>query len=355
MKKIIVSLILLIAANVSLTGCAGLKLNLVDASVQEPSNIAVYFTVDTRKGEPVPGVTADKFNIYEDGKLISIYESQQTILNPEVATVRYTLLLLDMSGSVVDSGQVPVIQEAVGAFLDNLGKDEKVAIYAFDGREEIQPIAEFGAREGQLSGRNKRLGSWKTKDPSTNLNGAIIEAVKVINEARESSDVPLRFGNLVIFTDGTDRAARATSSDALAAMKNAQIDAFVIGLGGEVDQEEMKRLGKNGFVHAGNKEAVVDAFAEVAVKIKALAARFYLLSYCSPARAGVHRLTVEAVVGDDKGKLDYQFDAEGFEPDCDPNDPPAFDVPGKRNQGKKNNRKGAKGNNSPAEIPPPGY
>ena len=112
-----------------LGGCEGLRLHLVNASVQQPSNVALYFTVDTAEGEPVPGATADQFKIYEDGKLISIYESKQTILNPEVATVRYTLLLLDMSGSVVESGQVPLVQEAVTAFLDGIGEQEKVAIY----------------------------------------------------------------------------------------------------------------------------------------------------------------------------------------------------------------------------------
>jgi hypothetical protein len=50
----------------ALAGCAGLKPRLIDASVQKPSNIAVYFTVDTRDGEPVPGLTAEQFRIYED-------------------------------------------------------------------------------------------------------------------------------------------------------------------------------------------------------------------------------------------------------------------------------------------------
>src|SRR5512146_282623 len=86
-----------LAALPMLIGCAGLKPRMVDASVQKPSNVAVYFTVDTREGEPVPGLTADKFNIYEDEKLVSPFESKQTILNPEVAAMHYLLLLVDMS------------------------------------------------------------------------------------------------------------------------------------------------------------------------------------------------------------------------------------------------------------------
>ena len=350
-------------------GCSALRLELVDASVEKPSNVAVYFTVDTRQGEPVPGLTADQFNIYEDGRLVSTHESRQTILNPEVAAVRYTLLLLDMSGSVVEAGQVPLIQEAVGAFLQNVDEKEKVAIYAFDGRAEIQEIAGFDSAAASLSGRAERLSSWKTEDPSTNLNGAIIEAVSALQQARDESELPLRFGNLVVFTDGTDRAARATAGEALRAARDAEIGLYAIGLGGEVDPEEIRRLGRDGSVHVSENDAVVAAFEQIAEKIQGLASRFYLLSYCSPARAGAHELEVEAVRGEEKGSLSYEFDAEGFEPGCDPSTPPAFDMPGTELSGKKGARRraarrakkpksapAAEGGSKSKEIaPPPAY
>jgi len=356
--------LLLLAA--SALGCQGLRLELQNASVQKPSNVAIYFTLDTAKGAPVPGVTADQFRIHEDGKLISTYESKQTILNPEVATVRYTLLLLDMSGSVVESGQVPLVKEAVAAFLDGVGEQEKVAIFAFDGREELHPIADFGAKAERLAGRAEGLDTWKTEDPSTNLNGAIVEAAAALARAMEKSEVPLRFGNVVVFTDGTDRAHRATSDDAMAAVDEAKIGIYVIGLGGEVDQEEMRRLGRDGYVHVGEKEAIVAAFEGVAERIKGMAARYYLLSYCSPSRAGVHELTVEAVVGEERGDLSYGFDAEGFEPGCDPRTPPAFDVPGTKGKARPGPRKAVKkpaaqparptaGEDAPAGPPQAGY
>src|SRR4051812_36537765 len=51
--------------------CGGLKLQLVDASVRKPSNVAVYFTVDTTSGQPVANLQPTDFRIYEDGKPIS--------------------------------------------------------------------------------------------------------------------------------------------------------------------------------------------------------------------------------------------------------------------------------------------
>jgi hypothetical protein len=41
-----------------LSGCAALRPQFVDGSASKPSNVAVYFTVDTAGGEPVPGLTA---------------------------------------------------------------------------------------------------------------------------------------------------------------------------------------------------------------------------------------------------------------------------------------------------------
>ncbi|MBN2804603.1 MAG: VWA domain-containing protein [Deltaproteobacteria bacterium] len=308
-------------------GCYQIKLQLVDASVQKPSNVALYFSMDDKEGKPIPDVTAAEFKIYEDGNLISEYESKQTMLNQEVAIERYTLLLLDMSGSVVDSGQVPLVQEAVGAFLENVGDNEKIAIYAFDGREEIIPISPFGAREAALERKNELLSKYEPKDPSTNLNGAVIAAVDELEKAKSKSGIPLRFGTLVIFTDGTDRAHRATEKEALAAIEEKNTSSFVIGLGGEVDQAQMQNFAKDGFVHAENKEEIIESFKKVADTINAQAKRYYLLSYCSPSRAKDHELTVLVETKEQKGKLKYQFSAEDFQPQCDPTDAPKFKIP----------------------------
>ncbi|MGZ3443425.1 MAG: VWA domain-containing protein, partial [Polyangia bacterium] len=97
-------------------GCLHLKL--VDASVKKPSNVAVYFNVTDDKHVGVPNLMADQFHVYEDGKIVSPFESKQTILNPEVAAVQYTLLLMDMSGSVTNSGQAPALADAASGFSE---------------------------------------------------------------------------------------------------------------------------------------------------------------------------------------------------------------------------------------------
>src|SRR5262249_38864867 len=207
---------LLLAVSALALGCAGLRPTLVNTSVQKPSNVAVYFTVNTSSGEPVPGLSAEQFNIYEDGKLVSRYESKQTILNPEVAAEHDTLLLVDMSGSVTESGEVGAIEAAASRFTEKVGRYQQTAVYAFDGRPDIIPIRGFSS--SSAAGSVGSLSHFKSRDPSTNLNGAIVAAIRVLEKQLEKAPVPLRFGTLVVFTDGTDHAQRVTHPDLMQAL-----------------------------------------------------------------------------------------------------------------------------------------
>jgi hypothetical protein len=303
-------------------GCAGLHPQLVDASVQKPSNVALYFTVDTNHGDPVPGLTAEQFHIYEDTKLVSPFESKQTILNPEVAAKHYLLLLVDLSGSVTQSGSVPALQEAVNRFTSRVSQSQETAVYAFDGRTEIIQLRGFAPGAGTVN-----LAGFATADPSTNLNGAMIKGIDVLEKHLERSPVPLRFGTLVVFTDGTDHAHRASRDELFKAEQDVNFDIFMIGVGAEIDEQELTAIGKSGTSLSRSPAAVGDAFDRIAAKIEGFSKRFYLLSYCSPARAGVHQLTVRPFTPDGQtGDISYQFNADGFTPNCDPNHKPAFDI-----------------------------
>lgn len=301
--------------------CAGLNPKLIDASVQKPSNVAVYFTVDTNSGEPVPGLTAEQFHIYEDSKLVSPFESKQTILNPEVAARHYTLLLVDMSGSVTQSGQLPALQDAVNAFASRVEKLQETAVYAFDGRSEIVQLRPFGPGGGNIN-----LSGFASTDPSTNLNGAVVKGIDVLQKQLEKSPTPLRFGTLVVFTDGTDHAHRVSRDDVQKWIQWAPFDIFAIGVGAETDEYELNAIAKSGSAISKDPSTVGAQFDRIASKIEGYSKRFYLLSYCSPARAGEHWLTIEPFTGGLTGRMTYQFKADGFGPNCDPNRKPAFDV-----------------------------
>jgi hypothetical protein len=323
MKRTLLS----VALGVALTGCAGLKLNLINSSVRRPSNVAMYFSVDRTNGQPVGGLTADRFTIYEDDRPVSALESRQTILNPQVAAVHYTLLLMDMSGSVTESGQLPALQEAARVFVERVERQQRVAIYAFDGSTNLTPIVPFTENAGSATAGINNLASFRARDPSTNLHGAVVAGLQQLDRSLATATQPLKFGTLVVFTDGTDRAARVTRDQMMEAVRPSQHAIFSIGVGADLDPGELREIGRNGAVLQSDPAAVRTAFEQIATQIEQYTQRYYLFSYCSPARAGNHRVRVEASTTDGaRGSVEYQFDATGFAPQCDPTTPPNFDV-----------------------------
>jgi hypothetical protein len=310
------------------TGC--LRLTLVNASVRKPSNVAMYFSVvNATNKHPVAGITADQFKIYEDGKVVSLYESKQTILNPEVAVVQYTLLLMDLSGSVTQSGRLNELTEAAQMFGERVGKTQQVAVYGFDGQKDVHVIAPFQPGGAGLRSAISGLASFNSRDPSTNLNGAVIEGLKILRQHMDKAQQPIRVGSLVVFTDGTDHAHRVARDKVMEALNQAgdTVNVYVIGVGAEIDKGELNAIGRTATVMYKDPTAIRKAFDELAQIVEDYAKSFYLLSYCSPARAGEHELEIEANPPHrGSGRASMRFNANGFGPNCDPNTPPNFDL-----------------------------
>lgn len=327
-------LLLCVAALLGLLqlACAGLNVKLINSAQKKPNNVWVFFTVMDGK-DPVGGLTADDFAIQEDGELVSKFESKQLIQNPEVAAVMYTMLLVDMSGSITESGQADPLVDAAKEFAERVGKTQKVGVWAFDGEEKIHSVVPFTEAQGQVQGGLDGLRKYKPKDPSTNLHGAVVEGLKTLKTELDKDKRPLKFGTLVVFSDGTDRAARVTRDqmkDEIGKDQYEDYQLFAIGVGAEIEKANLGDIGRDGTELAQDQTKVKEVFDRVAGKIEQQTKRFYLLSYCTPARKGDHEVTVEATRPNPKasGSLDTKFNADGFgpPPDCDPKTPPAFSL-----------------------------
>ena len=88
-------------------GSGTLKVTKLAASAQRPANIAVYLNVKDKSGQPVGGLNPENFRIYEDGKLISESKAKRALLDPGMVGAHYALLLVDLSGPLVDSEYLP--------------------------------------------------------------------------------------------------------------------------------------------------------------------------------------------------------------------------------------------------------
>lgn len=333
-KKAVLRVVIASVMSLLLTACGGgLNVTLLNSAQKKPNNVWVFFTVDRGKKEPVGGLTADDFKIYEDGDLVSKFESKQVIQNPEVAAVMYTMLLVDMSGSITESGQSDALVESAKSFADRVGKTQKVGVFAFDGEAKIHSVVPFTEAQGSVQGGLDGLRKYKPKDPSTNLHGAVVEGLRELRRSLDKENKPLKFGTLVLFTDGTDRAGRVSRDEMKKELdedKYKDFEMYAIGVGAEIEKAHLDDVGRNGTELASDKNKVKEAFDKMAAKIEAHTKRFYLLSYCTPARKGEHEVTVEANTKnpDGSGSVKYKFTADGFgpPPDCDPKAPPSFDM-----------------------------
>lgn len=311
-----------------LFAACGLKVSLLGTSVQRPSNVALYFRIDTVTGAPVANLREGDFEIYEDGKLVSTFESRQTVLNHQVGTVHYTMLLLDLSGSVTRTGQLNTLYQVSTAFADRVTQLQQVGIYGFDGSDKLIPIAPFSSNNKEIRARLEMLKTFTPRDPSTNLYGAVEAGVNTLRAQRDSTQLPLSFGTLVVFTDGTDHAARISEKELKGILKESDLTLFAVGLGGETDKGALRNIGRDGVFFVDKPELLAQAFDEVALQIENLSRQYYLLSYCSPARAGDHELKVRVKRGRFLyGRAKFSFNAEDFSPNCDPQTTPRFEAP----------------------------
>jgi hypothetical protein len=338
-----------------------LSVTRINSEQDKPNNVWVFFTVEDDE-EPVAGLTAEDFEIYEDDKRVSTYESQQVIQNPEVAAVMYTMLLLDMSGSVTESGQADPLVDAAGVFSERVGKTQKVGVYAFDGDEEIHSVVPFTETSGSVEGGLEGLRTYKAKDPSTNLNGAVPLALEELKVQLDKDKRPLKFGTLVVFTDGTDRAGRVTRDEMLESLDReefAHYEIYAIGVGAELEEKQLDEIGRDVVEMADDPGKVRESFEKIAQRIEDHTKRFYLLSYCTPARKGDHTVRIDAIRKNEKGRKDgegslsYEFNADNFGPPpvCDPNRQPHFDtkkvvVPPDEDDKKKRRNRGPGGGGS---------
>lgn len=324
-----------VALTFALLGCGGgLQLKRVNSAEEKPNNVWVFFTVKDGK-DGVGGLQAEDFTIYEDGKEVSKFESKQVILNPEVAAVMYTMLLVDMSGSITESGEADRLVDASKSFSDRVGKSQKVGVYAFDGSEELHSVTPFTESKGSVEGGLEGLRKWKPKDPSTNLRGAVVEGLRTLKKELDKEKKPLKFGTLVVFTDGTDQAARVSHDDMMTEINDDKYEfyeIYAIGVGAEMAEGELKDIGRDGMELATDNAKIQEAFDKIAERIENATRSFYLLSYCTPSRAGEHEVKIDAHFKKDdsskSGSVEYKFDAGGFgpPPDCDPNKKPNFDL-----------------------------
>jgi hypothetical protein len=307
-------------------GCGllgGVTVETVDTSVQKPSNVALYVEV-TSGGEPLGNLEPKNFKIYENGELLSAKQIGRTLLPTDAVTEKRVVLLVDLSANP-NADQRAAYAQAAEAFVRKLAADVPVSVRAYDGGEKLHTIADFPRGSTQMA--VPELTRITIGDSSRNLNGAVTLALADLD--RKSTSKPVRLGTLVVFARGPDLAGRVTEDAMWEALNESRHEVVGIVIGPDAHQLDFAR---GGVIRAQDGDSLPIAFEEAGSRVAALYGKYYLVAYCSPARAGQRRVRVEVeytdLEGNEKGgSTSYDLDATGFGPGCNAETLPRFERP----------------------------
>lgn len=309
-----------------------LVLSIQDQFTALPGKVSIFFKVSDKTGNPVPGLTAEQFIIYEQGRndecfnTISASESYARISPNSQIFNNSTLLVLDLSNSVL-SGSLEELKSATTSFITNVmpavEEDSfRMAIYWFDGEDELHLLNPLTASRDELIAAVAGITPAISNDPSTDLYGAVIKSANIASELLIESTNNNSIGatSVVVFTDGTDQASRYSEEEALQKVNesNSNISFFAIGLGSEIDTEILMKIGKTSSVFAGSTEELETTFNDISLRVTQQANSFYLFEYCTPKRdgSGENNLVIQVKNGNLQGGVQTKFDTTGFTGGC---------------------------------------
>lgn len=296
------------------SGCSilfgGLDVESVASSAAPPSNVAVYLAVSDGK-EPVTDLTEQSFHLYENEQPLDGDEVKLTLLDRDVAVLHRVVLLVDVSTAKDDNSRRQLARGAAG-FVAAVREHQAVTVFAFDGSPELKLIGEYPKGNATTPEELTALSSYQSKDPSRNLNGAILKGLSELDARLMTEKKPVRVGTLVVFATGPDLAGR-TSGEALSqALDNTHHQVVAVAIGDETTQDNLAVIGRNGVAHSPSVAMAGIGLDEAAAKVNALYGRYYLVSYCScgarrqapPARGGAaHHARGRRAEGQRRGRL----------------------------------------------------
>ncbi len=279
-----------------------------------PGRVSLLIQVLDQRGNPLPGLTADDFRLYENDDSISPSEAQQQLLPLPRVYQLLSVLLLDLSSSISQDPEALAAEiDAAKAYINVVTQDpsSRISILFFFGADDVVPAT----IEDPITGQFRPLGfsddpvslnealdnvdRIEVFDDRTNLYGAVIQAAEELGDEAvdvlADGEVEFISQALVTFTDGGHNANDIPLADAVAAIED--VTAFSIGVGNEIDREALQALGPDGSVFVDSLGQLVESFERVGRELSAEANSFYRIAYLSPKSDGSRNpdLRVEAV------------------------------------------------------------
>jgi hypothetical protein len=320
----------------ALSGCnlvsGGVKVDPVAVSTRKPGNVALYVAV-SKHGNGVIGLQKEDFKVYENGVPLDSDQIKLTLLSTNASTSRHAAILVDMSKSLKREERKS-LADALRPFIARLRQREPVSLYAFDGAEKAHLVQEYPQQDTRTEPDEKdtsmdRLLGFSRKDASTSLYSAVIDGAEQLSNSLAAEGRPVENGTLIVVALNPDSAGRVEESKLRDFVDESPHHIFLMTVGTAASSADLAFIGKTGGTRAGSAMTMSAPLNDVANAVDDELFRNYLVSYCSPSRAGKRDVKLEVTSRDAQGKASVGsystvFDAEGFGPGCDPAAAPQF-------------------------------
>jgi VWFA-related protein len=204
--------------------------------IQDEQEVAVRLvllpaSVEDRRGRIVTGLNAKDFRLTDESVPQQIkYFSVESNEPVSIAFV------LDVSGSMRQSGKIDAAKEAVRFFVDQLRPQDRFALICF-ADEQVSWVTDF------TSDRQRFVERLMVQEGygQTALNDAVAAIPKLVDESTNGRKA------IVLITDGVDNASKLTVDQAIATARKVEVPIFTVGFSTLPweDRKKVKDLGFN--------------------------------------------------------------------------------------------------------------
>jgi hypothetical protein len=300
----------------------GLDVREVKTVSDRTGQVAVHFRAHGPGDAPLALESRD-IRVYEDGQPLP-GGGHGALLSADVVKARFVLLLLDLSGPIVDGEVFPDLVSAVSAFGRRTIEHQHVAVAGYDG--EPLPVLFVDFDENAAQGL-ARLARFRPRDRRTDLGNAISWGAMKLGGAMKAADAPEVEGTLVLVADNPDKAKRVAEGEAVARLREVGVRVFVYAAKPDVPVDLVRP-------YAFTDSTFVERLTELPPLVERIGGRLddeasldFVFAYCSAKRDGRHDLALEVSMPGAQGKLQTWFSADGVRGGCHPRSRPHFTPP----------------------------
>ena len=213
----------------------------------ESSETVLHVRVIDRNNKPVNDVRQEEFRVFENNVAQTI-----TSFSREEVPITYGLVV-DNSGSL--RNQIGQVIEAGKTIISSNKPGDETFVVRFVSSDEIKILQDFTADRQQL---DDALDDMYVEGGQTAIVDAVYLAAEHASERRKGDPVEdKRRRALILVTDGEDRASFYKAEALFEALKEEDVQIFVIGFVNELEKE-------HGFIKPSKRQKAVDLLDKMA-------------------------------------------------------------------------------------------